>query len=395
MADEELNKKTEQLSVSGGETPKFSFKKMNTKATAFVPSWMPPPQAAAPAPAAAVSISLSSKPSTPAAPQESPKAVKAVKKEKVVEKVVEKKSEPAPVPIPDGPEEEIDLSGVQENMNVLFMGHVDAGKSTMGGHILLLTGMVDKRTVEQYKEKAKELGRESWYLSWALDLNQEERDKGKTTEYGRGTFVTEKRRYTIIDAPGHRSFVPSMIEGAAQADVGILVISARKGEFETGFEKDGQTREHVLLAKTAGVKKILMVINKMDDPTVEWSKERYDEIVSKMLPFMKSAGFGKNDVEVLPVSGFSGANMKDPLDPSVCDWYSGPPLLTVLDNIQIDRSNTGPFLMPIADRTKDMGTVAMGKIESGAVKKGSTLMIMPNKVILSHLESHRSPCHHD
>jgi peptide chain release factor subunit 3 len=170
------------------------------------------------------------------------------------------------------------------------MGHVDAGKSTMGGHILLLTGMVDKRTMEKYEQEAKELGRESWYLSWALDLNQEERDKGKTTEYGRGAFFTEKRRFTIIDAPGHRTYIPSMIEGAAQADIGILVISARRGEFETGFERDGQTREHVLLAKTAGVKRIIMVINKMDDPTVEWSQERYDEIVSKMMPFLKGTG---------------------------------------------------------------------------------------------------------
>jgi peptide chain release factor subunit 3 len=266
-------------------------------------------------------------------------------------------------------------------MNLLFMGHVDAGKSTMGGHLLLLTGMVDKRTVEQYKEKAKELGRESWYLSWALDLNQEERDKGKTTEYGRGTFLTEKRRYTIIDAPGHRSFVPSMIEGAAQADVGVLVISARKGEFETGFEKDGQTREHVLLAKTAGVKKILMVINKMDDPTVEWSKDRYDEIVNKMLPFMKASGFSKSDLNILPISGFTGANMKDPVSASECPWYTDAPLLQLLDSMELERANSGPFLMPIADKAKDMGTIAMGKIESGAVKKGSSLMVMPYKVL--------------
>ena len=162
----------------------------------------------------------------------------------------------------------------KEHLNIVFMGHVDAGKSTMGGHILLLTGMVDKRTMEKYEREAKELGRESWYLSWALDLNSEERAKGKTTEYGRGYFETEKRRYTILDAPGHKNFVPSMIGGASQADVGVLVISARKGEFETGFERGGQTREHAMLSKTAGVKKLIMVINKMDDPTVEWSKER-------------------------------------------------------------------------------------------------------------------------
>ena len=100
-------------------------------------------------------------------------------------------------------------------------------------------------------------------------------NQGKTTEYGRGFFETEKRRFTILDAPGHKNFVPSMIGGASQADVGVLVLSARKGEFETGFEKGGQTREHAMLAKTAGVKRLIVVVNKMDDPTVQWSKERY------------------------------------------------------------------------------------------------------------------------
>jgi peptide chain release factor subunit 3 len=115
--------------------------------------------------------------------------------------------------------------------------------------------------VDKYKREAKELGRESWWLSWALDINKEERLKGKTVEVGRGFFETEKRRYSILDAPGHKTYVPSMIGGAAQADVGVLVISARKGEYETGFEKGGQTREHAMLAKTQGVNKLVVVIN--------------------------------------------------------------------------------------------------------------------------------------
>jgi peptide chain release factor subunit 3 len=149
-----------------------------------------------------------------------------------------------------------------------------------------------------------------------------------------------------------RNYIPSMIEGAAQADIGILVISARKGEFETGFERDGQTREHVLLAKTAGVKRIIMVINKMDDSTVGWEQGRYDEIVGKMMPFLKSVGYSAKDVDVLPISGFTGANMKEILDPSVCSWWTGQPLLTLLDEVPLDRKYTGPFLMPVADKTK-------------------------------------------
>lgn len=151
--------------------------------------------------------------------------------------------------------------------------------------------MVDERTMDKFKREAKEQGRESWYLSWALDLTKEERSKGKTVEVGRAYFETEKRRYTVLDAPGHKTFVPSMIGGASQADVGILVISARKGEYETGFEKGGQTREHAVLAKTQGVNKLIVVVNKMDDPTVEWSKDRFTECTTKLAQFLKATGY--------------------------------------------------------------------------------------------------------
>jgi peptide chain release factor subunit 3 len=99
----------------------------------------------------------------------------------------------------------------KEHVNIIFIGHVDAGKSTLGGSILWTTGMVDERTMDKYKKEAKDLGRESWYLSWVMDLTKEERTKGKTVEVGRGFFETEKRRYSILDAPGHKTYVPSMI----------------------------------------------------------------------------------------------------------------------------------------------------------------------------------------
>ncbi|CAG8538259.1 8618_t:CDS:10 [Diversispora eburnea] len=232
----------------------------------------------------------------------------------------------------------------KEHVNLVFIGHVDAGKSTMGGNILYLTGMIDQRTMEKYEKEAKEQNRESWYLSWALDTNKEERAKGKTVECGRAYFETDKRRYTILDAPGHKNYVPSMIGGAAQADVGILVISARKGEFETGFERGGQTREHAVLAKTSGVNRLVVVINKMDDSTVKWSKDRYDECVTKLTPFLKGSGYNPaTDIEFMPVSGFTGDNIKKRVPES------------------------------------DMGTIVVGKIESGVIKKGETVLIMPNK----------------
>lgn len=163
---------------------------------------------------------------------------------------------------------------VKQHLNIIFTGHVDAGKSTTGGQLMWLTGSVDKRTMEKLKEEAKAAGRETWYLSWALDQNKEERAKGKTIEVGRAYFESDVRRYTILDAPGHKTFVPNMIQGAAQADVALLVLSARKGEFETGFERDGQTREHAMLVKNNGINKLILVVNKMDDTTVNWEKER-------------------------------------------------------------------------------------------------------------------------
>ncbi|KNE58995.1 translation elongation factor Tu [Allomyces macrogynus ATCC 38327] len=270
----------------------------------------------------------------------------------------------------------------KEHLNIVFIGHVDAGKSTMGGHILYLTGMVDKRTLEKFEREAKEAGRESWYLSWALDTNKEERAKGKTVEVGKAHFETEKRKYTILDAPGHKNYVPNMIGGASQADVAVLVISARRGEFETGFERGGQTREHALLVKTSGVKRLIVVINKMDDPTVNWAKERYDECKDKLLPFLRSCGYNpKTDLEFLPVSGFSGANLKDRVDPKLCPYYSGPSLLELLDGIPVDHKLAlAPLMMPISEKFKDMGTVVMGKIEAGLVKKGQQVMIVPNKL---------------
>ncbi|XP_042476287.1 eukaryotic peptide chain release factor GTP-binding subunit ERF3A [Macadamia integrifolia] len=232
----------------------------------------------------------------------------------------------------------------KRHLNVVFIGHVDAGKSTTGGQILFLSGQVDDRTIQKYEKEAKDKSRESWYMAYIMDTNEEERVKGKTVEVGRAHFETETSRFTILDAPGHKSYVPNMISGASQADVGVLVISARKGEFETGYERGGQTREHVQLAKTLGVSKLLVVVNKMDDPTVGWSKERYDEIESKMTPFLKSSGYNvKKDVQFLPLSGLVGSNMKTRVNKSMCPWWNGPCLFEALDAVELPpRDPKGP-----------------------------------------------------
>ncbi|KAL9009903.1 MAG: hypothetical protein Q9173_005111 [Seirophora scorigena] len=268
----------------------------------------------------------------------------------------------------------------KEHVNLIFIGHVDAGKSTLGGSILYATGMVDERTMDKYKREAIEAGTESWYLSWVLDLNKEERSKGKTIEVGRGFFETDKRRYTILDAPGHKTFVPNMIGGASQADVGILVISARKGEYETGFEKGGQTREHAILAKTQGVNKLIVAVNKMDDTTVEWSQQRYKECTEKLAAFLKGIQYSKGDITFMPISGQTGLGIKDRVPNDVCSWYDGPSLLEYLDNLKsLERKVNAPFMMPINGKYKDMGTMIEGKIEAGVLRKANNYLMMPNR----------------
>lgn len=266
----------------------------------------------------------------------------------------------------------------RDHLNVVFMGHVDAGKSTLSGNILYLTGMVDKRTIDKFSRDAKAKNRESWFLAYIMDVDEQEREKGKTVEVGRAQFETEKRRFTILDAPGHKSFVPNMIQGASQADIGVLVISARKGEFEAGFEKGGQTREHAQLAKTLGVKEMVVAINKMDESTVEWDKTRYDEIVEALAPFLKSAGFSRKRTTFLPISGLSGLNVNERLKAGVADWYDGPSLFEVFEGVKVPgRDPYAPLRVPILDRFNDRGTTAMGKVESGILYEGQTLVIMP------------------
>ena len=406
-------KKTLKLAGSSGIKLANATKKVDTTSKPQSKESSP-----APAPAASASTSASQEEkkeekeaaaTTPAATPETKKETSApaeTKKEATPTSAAKKESTPTPAaatkkestPVSNSAsvatadalvkeqEDEIDeevvkdMFGGKDHVSIIFMGHVDAGKSTMGGNILYLTGSVDKRTVEKYEREAKDAGRQGWYLSWVMDTNKEERNDGKTIEVGKAYFETDKRRYTILDAPGHKMYVSEMIGGASQADVGILVISARKGEYETGFEKGGQTREHALLAKTQGVNKIIVVVNKMDDSTVGWSKERYQECTTKLGAFLKGIGYAKDDIIYMPVSGYTGAGLKDRVDPKDCPWYDGPSLLEYLDNMDtMNRKINGPFMMPVSGKMKDLGTIVEGKIESGHVKKGTNLIMMPNK----------------
>jgi peptide chain release factor subunit 3 len=176
-----------------------------------------------------------------------------------------------------------------------------------------------------------------------------------------------------------------MIGGASQADVGILVISARKGEYETGFEKGGQTREHAMLAKTQGVNKLVVAVNKMDDSTVEWSEERFKECTTKLTAFLKGVGYNpKTDVAFMPISAQTTIGIKNRVPKELAPWYNGPSLLEYLDDMKaLERKVNAPFMMPISAKYRDLGTMVEGKIESGVIKKENKYLLMPNRETIS------------
>jgi peptide chain release factor subunit 3 len=289
-------------------------------------------------------------------------------------------------------DEEVAEADPREHLSLVFIGHVDAGKSTLAGNLLYLTDFVDKRTVERYEREAKQRNRESWFLAFIMDTNEEERAKGKTVEVGRAHFETEQKRFTILDAPGHNAYVPNMISGTAQADVAVLVVSARKGEFETGFLRNGQTREHALLAQALGVTYMVVVVNKMDDHTVGWSQERYNEIVTQVRPFLKTCGFTiKTQVRFVPISGLTGANILTEVEQDVCPWWSQmvkegannttePTLLKLLSSLTMEeREPEASLRCPVLDRYSDRGTMVLAKVERGTLREGHNVVIMPTR----------------
>jgi len=218
------------------------------------------------------------------------------------------------------------------HLNLVVIGHVDHGKSTLVGHMLFRLGYIDEKKMKELEEQAKAKGKESFKFAWILDKMKEERERGITIDLTFMKFETKRYVFTIIDAPGHRDFVKNMITGASQADAAVLVVSARKGEFEAGMSQEGQTREHLLLAKTMGIDQIIVAVNKMDAPDVKYSKERYEQIVNVMKKFMKSLGYPVDKIPFIPVSAWLGDNLieRSPNTP----WYNGPVFVEALDSLE-------------------------------------------------------------
>ncbi|XP_039430657.1 protein HBS1 [Culex pipiens pallens] len=269
----------------------------------------------------------------------------------------------------------------KQHIHMVVIGHVDAGKSTLMGHLLCDTGNIPQRVMHKNEQESKKMGKQSFMYAWVLDETGEERERGITMDVGSSRFETPNKTITLLDAPGHKDFIPNMISGANQADVALLVVDATRGEFETGFEQGGQTREHALLVRSLGVNQLGVVVNKLD--TVNWSKERFDEIVGKLRFFLKQAGFKDSDVTYVPCSGLTGQNLvKDPTDGELLKWYKGPTLLKVIDAFKTPaRSVDKPFRMSISDIFKGTGSgfCISGRIESGVVCVNDRVLVCPSK----------------
>ncbi|CAI5770145.1 isoform X1 [Podarcis lilfordi] len=269
--------------------------------------------------------------------------------------------------------------GGKHLLNLVVIGHVDAGKSTLMGHLLYLLGNVNKRTMHKYEQESKKAGKASFAYAWVLDETGEERERGVTMDVGMTKFETKTKVITLMDAPGHKDFIPNMITGAAMADVAILVVDASRGEFEAGFETGGQTREHGLLVRSLGVTQLAVAVNKMDQ--VNWQQERFREIVSKLGQFLKQAGFKESDVAYIPTSGLGGENLVTRSQASeLTKWYEGKCLLEQIDSFKPpQRSVEKPFRLCVSDVFKDQGSgfCVTGKIEAGYVQVGDRLLAMP------------------
>jgi elongation factor 1-alpha len=270
----------------------------------------------------------------------------------------------------------------KQHVSLVVIGHVDAGKSTTTGHLIYKCGGIDKRTIEKFEKDAAEMGKSSFKYAWVLDKLKAERERGITIDIALWKFSTEKYDFTVIDAPGHRDFIKNMITGTSQADVAILVVPADVGGFEASFAKDGQTREHSLLAYTLGIKQMIVFVNKMDSTSVSYKKARYTEIVDNLKGALKKIGYKVKKIPFIPGSGFEGDNMmeKSPNMP----WYKGPCLLEALDKIKAPKRPTDkPLRLPLQDvyKISGVGTVPVGRVETGILKAGINVQFAPVGVV--------------
>jgi elongation factor 1-alpha len=278
------------------------------------------------------------------------------------------------------------------HMNLVVVGHVDNGKSTIVGHLLVDMGVIDQRTIDSFAKQSEETGKgDTFKYAWVLDSIKDERERGITIDLAFQKFETSKYFYTLIDAPGHRDFIKNMITGASEADAAILVVSVKPGETEAATDPGGQAREHAFLSRTLGVSQIVVALNKMDDSA--YSEARYNEVKEIVEKMLKLVGYNLAKISFIPVSGWKGDNLVKKSENM--PWYKGPTLAESLDLFEPPEKPLGkPLRIPIQDvySITGVGTVPVGRVETGVLKANQKVMIMPAGVTgeVKSIETHHT-----
>ena len=259
------------------------------------------------------------------------------------------------------------------HLNIVFIGHVDHGKSTTVGRLLLDSGHIEAHVIEKFEQEASERGKAGFGFAYVMDGLKEERERGITIDVAHKEFFTPKYYFTVIDAPGHRDFVKNMITGTSQADSAVLNVAANDGV-------NSQTKEHAFLAKVLGVKELIVNINKMDISGVDWSQDKYNSAVEEVSNLLKMAGFDPTNIPFIPCSAINGDNVFNKSDNT--PWYNGPTLFEAIDAVEMPPKPTDrPLRLPIQDvyKISGIGTVPVGKVETGVLERGKTVVFNPSQ----------------
>ena len=269
----------------------------------------------------------------------------------------------------------------RREVSLVVVGHVDAGKSTLFGRLLYDIGQIDERSMSKLKAASESINKSSFAFAWAMDSSAEERARGVTIDVAQNSFTSGDTTFNILDAPGHKDFVPNMIAGASQADLAVLVVDSSRGAFESGFEQGGQTKEHAILIRALGIQNVLVAVNKLD--SVEWSRERFIDIETQLSVFLKATGFDPAAVTYVPCSGLTGENVIRPALKALTAWYKGGSLLEAMKNAApVNKDATKPFRMMLSDVYPTANSSAItvtGRVSAGEVQSGDQISCMPSK----------------
>ena len=271
------------------------------------------------------------------------------------------------------------------HLNVVVIGHVDHGKSTLVGRLMLETGYIDPHLIEKYKKEAAVQGKATFELAWVMDALKEERERGLTIDISYMRLDTSKHYITIIDAPGHQDFIKNMITGASQADAALLVVAATEGI-------KPQTREHAFLAKALGIDQMIVAINKLDGLKNQYDEERYNSLETELKTLFQQAGFRMSNIQFVPISALCGDNVTK--KSANLSWFKGPTVLDALENFSAPELPVDlPLRIPVEHvySLTGVGTVPIGRVECGMLKPGDKVIFQPSGKIgdVRSIEMHK------